>query len=76
MDVIILNPLVTLKPNPSSNEYLEVDLGIIKITNEREKNDKRLLECKKKDEIKETYSENFNVSMSNMQMRIIRDTNV
>ena len=46
MNVVIKNPLITLKPNPTSNEYLEIDLGLIRITNKREKNDKRLLECK------------------------------
>lgn len=33
MDVVIKNPLITLKPNPTSSEYLEIDLGTIKVTN-------------------------------------------
>ncbi|KAL4496109.1 hypothetical protein ABPG72_015531 [Tetrahymena utriculariae] len=76
MDVVIQNPLITLKPNPSSKDYLEIDLGTIKVTNQREKNGDRLLECKKKEDIKETYSENFNISMNDMQMRLIRGQNV
>ncbi|KAL4498677.1 hypothetical protein ABPG73_003474, partial [Tetrahymena malaccensis] len=76
MDVVIQNPLITLKPNPSSKDYLEIDLGTIKVTNQREKNGNRLLECKKKEDIKETYSENFNISLNDMQMRLIRGQNV
>lgn len=49
ISVLIMNPLITLKPYENSNEYLEIDLGTIKVTNEREKNNKRLLESKKKD---------------------------
>lgn len=66
LDLIFENPLITLKPNPSSASYLEADLGIIKISNYLEKNDNRLLECNKKREIKETYSDVYNVNINNM----------
>lgn len=76
MDIVIQNPLISLKPNPNSYEYLEIDLGTIKITYEREKNGDRLLDCKLKDELKETYSEKYYITMTNMQMRIIRGNTV
>lgn len=72
MDVIIMNPLITVKPNPESEEYLEVDLGHIRVTNIREKNNKRLLDCKVKGDLKETYSEVFNIKMAKMQMRLVK----
>jgi vacuolar protein sorting-associated protein 13A/C len=59
MDIVINNPLITLKPNPNSKEYLEIDLGRITVKNARTKDDSRLLECNVKEEIKETFSDNF-----------------
>jgi vacuolar protein sorting-associated protein 13A/C len=43
MNIVIQNPLISLKPNPESKEFLQIDLGLIRIVNEREKNNKRLL---------------------------------
>ena len=48
MDIVIHNPLITLKPNPNSQEYLEVDLGKITVTNGRTKDSFRLLNCSMK----------------------------
>lgn len=71
MDIVINNPLITLKPTPTSKEYLEIDLGRITVRNARTKDTSRLLDCKVKADLKETYSENFLISMAKMQMRIV-----
>ncbi|KAL4505260.1 hypothetical protein ABPG72_016327 [Tetrahymena utriculariae] len=76
LDIMILNPLITLKPNPSSEEYLQADLGVIKITNQVVKNSNRLLECKIKNEIKETYSDIYQVNAQNMLIRVIKGDQV
>lgn len=46
MDITINNPLITLKPSPSSEDFLEIDLGKITVRNARTKDSWRLLESK------------------------------
>ncbi|KAL4462680.1 hypothetical protein ABPG74_000510 [Tetrahymena malaccensis] len=72
LDIMILNPLITLKPNPQSDEYLQADLGVIKVTNQVVKNSNRLLDCNIKNEIKETYSDIYQVNAQNMLIRVIK----
>ncbi|EGR30928.1 PH domain protein [Ichthyophthirius multifiliis] len=76
LHVTIQNPLISLKPNPQSEEYLEIDLGLIRIINIREKSSNRLLDCKLKQEVKQTYSENYKICIEQMQIRIIRSNKV
>ena len=75
MDVVMMNPLITLKPRPESTEYLQIDLGKITVSNGRIKSSERLLECKVQDEVKEVYSEHFYVKLANMQLRIVKEKN-
>ena len=42
LDILIEDPTILLKPNPSSNEYLEINLGHITIKNERKSNNSRV----------------------------------
>ncbi|EAR98864.2 PH domain protein (macronuclear) [Tetrahymena thermophila SB210] len=76
LDILIKNPLITLKPNPQSGEYLQADLGVIKVTNKVVKDSSRLLECKIKNEIKETYSDIYEVNAENMLIRVIKGDQV
>lgn len=71
MDITILNPLVTVKPNESSCEYLYLDLGNIHVTNSMEKSTSRLLKANT-DAISEVFSEHFFVKISRMQMCLVR----
>ena len=48
MDIVINNPLITLKPNPTASEYVEIDLGRISVRNARKKDEFRVLDCKLK----------------------------
>lgn len=66
MDVVMMNPLITLKPRPESTEYLQIDLGKITVSNGRIKNADRLLQCKVQEEVKEVYNEHFYIKMANM----------
>lgn len=65
MDILIEKPLIHLKPRHDAEEFLQISLGNIKITNARVKNEERIVENSGTG-VHETFSEQFNICMQDM----------
>jgi len=84
LNVTVMNPVIKLSPSEDSKERLEVDLGVIKVSNERDTSKSRVLKGREdnpadllvedgeaKSNDFEVLSENYKVSLTKMQIRVI-----
>lgn len=68
LDITIIKPLICLKASPDSDEHLLVDLGVIKIKNDRVKVNRS--------NSKEIYCDFYRIWMTEMGLRMIRNHKV
>jgi len=84
LNVTVMNPIIKLSPSEDFKERLEVDLGVIKVSNQRDSSKLRVLQglfdnpvdlLVEDDEAESTdlevLSENYKVSLTKMQIRVI-----
>ncbi len=73
MDVEIANPVIHLKPNPNSPDYLLIDLGNIKIKNKRITDNARIIKKSNGITIENTHSECYLIFLQDMNMKLVRN---